>query len=198
MTFSEDESLVLRELQQSRTVLDDFINQPNIATNLATVASEMANAIRNGHKIIACGNGGSHADAIHFAQELTGRFRDDRQPLPAIAISDAAHLTCTANDYGFEEVFARYVRGVGQSGDVLLAITTSGNSPNIIRAVATAKKVGMKTILLSGNGGGSLAGQSDHEVIVPHFGNADRIQEVHIKIIHIFILLIERYTSNLK
>ena len=154
----------------------------------------MAEAIRSGHKIISCGNGGSHCDAMHFAEELSGRYRDDRRALPAIAVSDISHLTCVGNDYGFEFIFSRFVEGLGQAGDVLLGISTSGNSANVIRAVEAARAKGMKVVILSGKDGGKLAGQADVEIRVPHFGYADRIQEVHIKIIHILILLIEKMT----
>ena len=152
----------------------------------------MADAISNNHKIISCGNGGSHCDAMHFAEELTGRYRDDRRSLPAIAISDVSHMSCVSNDFGFEFVFSRFVEGLGQAGDVLLGLSTSGNSANIIRAVEAAKAKGMKVIILSGKDGGKLAGQADVEIRVPHFGYADRIQEIHIKVIHIFMLLIEK------
>ena len=130
---------------------------------------------------------------MHFAEELTGRFRDNRPGYPAIAISDPSHLSCVANDFGYEYVFSRYVEAVGREGDVLLGISTSGNSGNIIRAVEAARANGMKVILLSGKDGGKMAGTADVEIRVPHFGFADRIQEIHIKAIHIMILLIERY-----
>ena len=152
----------------------------------------MADAISNNHKIISCGNGGSHCDAMHFAEELTGRYRDNRRALPAIAISDVSHISCVSNDFGFEYVFSRFVEGLGQEGDVLLGLSTSGNSANIIRAVEAAKAKGMKVVIMSGKDGGKLAGLADVEIRVPHFGYADRIQEIHIKVIHIFMLLIEK------
>jgi D-sedoheptulose 7-phosphate isomerase len=129
---------------------------------------------------------------MHFAEELSGRYRDDRKALPAIAISDASHISCVSNDYGFEFVFSRFVEGLGNQGDVLLGISTSGNSGNIINAVEAARAKGMKVIILSGKDGGKLAGKADVEIRVPHFGYADRIQEIHIKVIHILILLIEK------
>jgi D-sedoheptulose 7-phosphate isomerase len=152
----------------------------------------MADAIKANNKIISCGNGGSHCDAMHFAEELSGRYRNERRSMPAIAISDVSHISCVGNDYGFEYIFSRFVEGLGNSGDVLLGISTSGNSANVIRAVEAAKAKGMKIVILSGKDGGKLAGQADVEIIVPHFGYADRIQEVHIKVIHILILLIEK------
>jgi D-sedoheptulose 7-phosphate isomerase len=156
-------------------------------------ASEMmAKSIRNGKKIISCGNGGSHCDALHFAEEMTGKFRNNRPSLPALAISDPSHITCTGNDFGFAMVFARYIEGLGCEGDILLAISTSGNSENILRAVDAAHQKGMLVIALTGNEGGQLSEMADVSLIVPHSGYADRIQEIHIKIIHIFIYLIEK------
>lgn len=149
-------------------------------------------AIKKGNKVISCGNGGSHCDAMHFAEELSGRYRENRRALPAIAISDPSHITCTGNDFGFDFIFSRFVEGLGDPGDVLLGISTSGNSANIIKAVEAAKAKGMKTIVLSGKDGGKLRGMTDIEICVEHTGYADRIQEVHIKVIHIMMLLIEK------
>jgi D-sedoheptulose 7-phosphate isomerase len=132
---------------------------------------------------------------MHFAEELSGRYRHNRRALPAIAISDASHITCTANDFGFEFIFSRFVEGLGQAGDVLLGISTSGNSANVIRAVEAARAKNMKVVLLTGKDGGQMAGIADVEIRVPHFGYADRTQEIHIKIIHILILLIEQKIS---
>lgn len=185
---------IFQELTQAQTVLNAFVSDPNNLSAIQSAAALMAEAIRSGHKIISCGNGGSHCDAMHFAEELSGRYRDDRRALPAIAVSDISHLTCVGNDYGFEFIFSRFVEGLGQAGDVLLGISTSGNSANVIRAVEAARAKGMKVVILSGKDGGKLAGQADVEIRVPHFGYADRIQEVHIKIIHILILLIEKMT----
>mgnify|MGYP001431783006 CR=1 FL=1 len=151
----------------------------------------MWSSISIGGKILACGNGGSMSDAMHFAEEMTGCFREHRVALPAIAISDPAHITCTANDYGFEQVFSRYVEALGQEKDVLLAISTSGNSANILRAAAAAKSKGMKIVALSGKDGGKLADLADVELRVPNNGYADRIQEIHIKLIHSIIGEIE-------
>ena len=140
---------------------------------------------------MSCGNGGSHCDAMHFAEELSGRYRNNRKALAAISISDASHITCVGNDYGFDFIFSRMVEALGQPGDVLLGISTSGNSKNVIEAVKAARQRGMQVVLLTGKDGGQLAGMADVEVRVPHFGYADRIQEIHIKVIHIFIQLIE-------
>ena len=131
-------------------------------------------------------------DAMHFAEELTGKFREERKSLPAISISDPSHITCVGNDYGFQFVFSKYLEGIGKSGDVLLAISTSGNSENIINAAKYAKANNIKVISLTGKDGGKLSGLSDVEIRVPHFGYSDRIQEIHIKVIHILILLIEK------
>lgn len=152
----------------------------------------IAAALKAGNKVISCGNGGSHCDAMHFAEELSGRYRDERKSLAGIAISDPSHITCTANDYGFNFIFSRFVEGLGNPGDVLLGISTSGNSANVINAVEAAKAKGMKTIVLTGKDGGKLGSMADLEIRVEHFGYADRIQEVHIKVIHILILLIEK------
>lgn len=184
--------IISREFAEAQAVLNNFIADKNNFASIANAANLMADALKNGKKIISCGNGGSHCDAMHFAEELSGRYRGDRKALAAIAISDPSHISCVGNDYGFDYVFSRFVEGLGNEADVLLAISTSGNSKNIINAVNVAKKKGMKVVLLSGKDGGQLKGLADVEIIVNHFGFADRIQEIHIKIIHCLILLIER------
>jgi D-sedoheptulose 7-phosphate isomerase len=151
----------------------------------------MADCLRLGGKILSCGNGGSLCDAQHFAEELSGRYRHDRPALAAIAITEASHMSCVANDYGYDHVFGRFVQALGRPGDVLLAISTSGNSPNILRAVEAAKAAGMLVVGLTGKDGGQLAALCDVEIRAPHSGFADRIQEIHIKAIHIMIMLIE-------
>lgn len=185
-------SLIIGELQEAQNVLEAFITDPENIKNIQEAALLMGAAIKENHKIISCGNGGSHCDAMHFAEELTGRYRDNRRSLPAIAISDPSYMSCAGNDYGFDQVFSRFIEGMGQSNDVLLGISTSGNSQNIINAVTAAKEKGMKVIILAGKDGGQLAGLADVEIRVPHFGYADRIQEIHIKVIHTLILLIEK------
>ena len=152
----------------------------------------MTESIDNGGKIISCGNGGSMCDAMHFAEELTGKFREERSPVPAVSISDPSHITCVGNDYGFDAIFSRYVESVGNTGDVLLAISTSGKSTNVIRAAEEANRKGIKVVALTGKDGGELSDLCDIEIRVPHFGYSDRIQEIHIKVIHILILLIEK------
>jgi D-sedoheptulose 7-phosphate isomerase len=183
---------IISELKEAATVLDRFINNEDNIRKISEAAQLMVAAINNDCKIISCGNGGSCCDAMHFAEELTGRYRENRQPIAAISISDPSHMSCVGNDYGYNEVFARFVQGVGKKGDVLLAITTSGNSANVIRAVEEAKKKGMKVIALTGKEGGAIKNLCDIAIIVEHDKFADRIQEIHIKIIHIFILLIEQ------
>lgn len=184
--------IIAQELNEAQLVLQNFIASPKNLADIQAAAQLMADAISSGNKIISCGNGGSHCDAMHFAEELSGRYRDDRRSLAAIAISDVSHISCVSNDYGFDHIFSRFVEGLGNKGDVLLGISTSGNSANIIKAVEAAKAKGMKIVLLTGKDGGKLDGQADVEIRVPHFGYADRIQEVHIKVIHILILLIEK------
>tara|TARA_B100001989_G_scaffold12880_1_gene8043 strand:+ start:2462 stop:3031 length:570 start_codon:yes stop_codon:yes gene_type:complete len=184
--------LILKELNEARNVIDNFIADEVTINAINEAAEIMIECIRNEGKIISCGNGGSMSDAMHFAEELTGKFRDERSPIPAISISDPSHITCVGNDYGFDAIFSRYIESVGKNGDTLLAISTSGNSANVIRAAEEANKKGIKVISLTGKDGGELANLSDIEIRVPHFGYSDRIQEIHIKIIHILILLIEK------
>lgn len=186
------QSIISQELKEAQAVLDNFLSDPEQIEKIEKAAGLMADAIIHNGKILSCGNGGSHCDAMHFAEELTGRYRDNRRALPAIAISDVSHLSCVSNDFGYEYVFSRYIEALGQPGDVLLGLSTSGNSANIIRAAEAAKAKGMKIIIMSGKDGGKLAGVADIEIRVPHFGYADRIQEIHIKVIHIFMLLIEK------
>jgi len=185
-------NIIIEQLQEGQKVLNDFLADDNNIESIENAAHLIVESVRQGGKVISCGNGGSHCDAMHFAEELTGRFRDNRKAIPAIAISDPSHISCVANDYGFEYIFSRYVEGLGRKDDILLGISTSGNSPNIIKAVAAARENGMKVILLTGKDGGKLNGKADVEIRVPHFGYADRIQEIHIKAIHIMIMLVEK------
>lgn len=186
---------VINDLKESQQVLDNFINQPDMASLIEQAISICASSIKEGGKVISAGNGGSMCDAQHFAEELTGRYRGDRKALPAIAICDPSHLTCVGNDYGFDYVFSRFVKGMGQKGDVFLGISTSGNSSNIIEACKAALSLGMKTICLLGKNGGKLKALCDLPIIVPHEGFADRIQEIHTMIIHIMIRGIEELTA---
>ena len=153
----------------------------------------MADTIAAGGKILSCGNGGSLCDSMHFAEEMTGRYRLNRPGYAAIAISDPSHMSCVGNDYGYEEVFARYTQAVGRPGDVLLAITTSGTSKNILKAVEAAKANGMKVVGMTGRAGSLLAEMADIAIVSPSVSAyADRVQELHIKAIHIMIELVER------
>ncbi|PKV62483.1 D-sedoheptulose 7-phosphate isomerase [Pontibacter ramchanderi] len=184
--------IVLQELQEAQQTLNNFIADPNNLAAIERAANAMADAVEAGGKILSCGNGGSMCDAMHFAEELTGRYRDNRQAIPAISISDVSHMSCVGNDYGYDHVFSRYIEALGNKGDVLLAISTSGNSANVLKAAAAAKAKGMTVVGLTGKDGGKLAAFCDVEVRVPHQGYADRVQEIHIKVIHILILLIEK------
>ncbi|MFQ3213351.1 MAG: D-sedoheptulose 7-phosphate isomerase [Marivirga sp.] len=183
---------IKQELLEAEHLLQSFLNNDQNLQSIKQAAIVLADSIKNGHKIISCGNGGSHCDAMHFAEELSGRFRDNRPALAAFCISDASHISCVGNDYGFDYIFSRGVEALGQKGDVLLAISTSGNSKNIIEAAKAAKEKNMYVIALTGKDGGNLADLCDHEIRVAHHGYADRIQEIHIKVIHILILQIEK------
>jgi D-sedoheptulose 7-phosphate isomerase len=185
-------STIQNDLQEASTVLQRFISDENNLKAIEAAAEIMIDCLKKGGKIISCGNGGSHCDAMHFAEELTGKYREDREPFAAIAISEPGYLTCTGNDYGYNQVFSRYVKGVGRAGDVLLAISTSGNSENVIEAAKMAHQKQMKVVSLTGKDGGKLMPLSDVCVNVVHAGFADRVQEVHIKVIHIFMRLIEK------
>jgi D-sedoheptulose 7-phosphate isomerase len=187
---------IKKEFIEAQLVLNDFINTPGNLESIEHAGKIMVNSLKSGRKIISCGNGGSMSDAMHFAEELTGRYRDDRPSIAAISISDATHLTCTANDYGFESIFSRYIESVGNKGDVLLAISTSGNSANILKAAECARQKGLKVVGLTGKTGGKLSHICDAEIRVEHFGYADRIQEIHIKIIHSLINYIELNLFN--
>ena len=183
--------LIRAELTEARAVLDRFLTDPAQVASIAA-AELIAASLESGGKVLTCGNGGSLCDAQHFAEELSGRYRQNRRALAAIALTDASHMTCVANDFGFDFVFSRFVEALGRPGDVLLAISTSGNSPNILRAAEAARALGMTVVSLTGKDGGQLAGLSDVEIRAPHNGYADRIQEIHIKAIHILIMLIEK------
>ncbi|HEY0210353.1 D-sedoheptulose 7-phosphate isomerase [Acerihabitans sp.] len=186
------QDLIRSELNEAAATLATFLSDDRHLQSIEDAAVLIADSFKSGGKVLSCGNGGSHCDAMHFAEELTGRYRDNRPAYPAIAISDPSHLSCVSNDFGYDFVFSRYVEALGNKGDVLLGISTSGNSANIIRAVAAARAKGMKVIVLTGKDGGKMAGTADVEIRVPHFGYADRIQEIHIKAIHILIQLIEK------
>lgn len=192
----DNQQLILKELKEASQVLEQFLADNNNLVQIEAAAKVMSDAINAGGKIFSCGNGGSHCDAMHFAEELTGRYRENRKALPAIAISDASHISCVSNDFGYDYIFSRYIEGLGNEGDVLLGISTSGNSKNVLRATEMAKQKKMTVVALTGKNGGELADMVDVEIRVPHSGYADRIQEIHIKVIHILIQLIEKHTLD--
>ncbi|MBP5244352.1 MAG: D-sedoheptulose 7-phosphate isomerase [Succinivibrio sp.] len=187
---------VLDDLREEQKVLNDFIEQKDTREVIEKAIYMMTDSIKNNGKIISAGNGGSMCDAMHFAEELTGRYRNDRPAYPAIAICDPSHISCVGNDYGYDYIFSRFLEGMGFKGDVFLGISTSGNSKNIIEACRVCKEKGLKSIVLLGKDGGKLKDLCDLPIIVPHFGYADRIQEVHTMIIHIMIRGIEEILSK--
>lgn len=177
--------------RQAQEVLETFISDPRTWEAIEKAVELMVQALGDGNKIISCGNGGSMCDAMHFAEELTGRFRNDRIPLPALSICDSSHITCVANDFGFNYIFSRMVDALGKPGDILLAISTSGNSQNVITAIESAQQKGMKVVGLTGKSGGKMASLCDVEIRVPYEGYSDRVQEIHIKVIHSLVHAIE-------
>ncbi|MBX9853279.1 MAG: D-sedoheptulose 7-phosphate isomerase [Cytophagaceae bacterium] len=187
-----NQNLILNELKEASELLQKFLDDHSNIDKIQKAADLIIKSVSEGGKIISCGNGGSACDAMHFAEELTGRYRENREPIPAISISDSSHITCTANDFGYAHVFSRYLKAIGKKGDVLLAISTSGNSENAVKAAEQAKQKEIKVIALTGKTGGKLSEYADVLINVPHEGYADRIQEMHIKIIHILIMLIEK------
>lgn len=184
-------ALIEKNLAEARELLDHFIRRSQNIEAIEAAADILIRTVKSGHKIISCGNGGSMTDAMHFAEELSGVYKEKRPSIAAISISDASHITCTANDYGFDHIFSRFVEGVGQKGDALVAISTSGNSMNVIKAAEAARGKKMKVVALTGKTGGQLAGLADQEVRVRGARYSDRIQEIHIKILHILVELIE-------
>lgn len=178
-------------LLEAQSVLNNFINDPKNGLLIEQAVNSFVQSFKNKGRVFSCGNGGSMCDSLHFAEELTGRYRKDRAPLPATGISEAGHITCIANDFGFDYIFSRFIEAWGEAGDTLLAISTSGNSLNVIKAVEVAKSKGMKVVGLLGKDGGKLKSMVDVPLII-NSPITDRIQEVHIKCIHIFIEGIER------
>lgn len=180
------------QFEEAKAVLNIFTENPHNLAQITNAGEMMSQCIAGGGKILSCGNGGSMCDAMHFSEELTGRYRNDRKAIAAISISDPSHITCTANDYGFDFVFSRFIEANGNKGDVLLAISTSGNSANVLKAAEAARQNGMKVVALTGKDGGQLASLSDVEIRAPHTEYADRAQEIHIKVIHSLIDCIEQ------
>jgi D-sedoheptulose 7-phosphate isomerase len=183
---------IKQHFTEAQYILQQFLADDKNFEAIEAAGKLMVQALHNDKKIISCGNGGSLCDAMHFAEELTGRYRDDRKPLAAIAISDASHMACVGNDYGYDFVFSRYLEAIGNSGDVLLAISTSGNSKNVLHAIEAAKRKGINIVGLTGKDGGKMNGLCDVEIRAPHSQYADRAQEIHIKCIHALIDYIER------
>ncbi len=180
-------SRLAAHLQEAAALLARVLGDAAFLAEVDKAGDILVACLQSGGKILSAGNGGSHCDAMHFAEELSGRYRDNRPALAALAISDPSHITCVGNDFGFDFIFARQVEALGRPGDVFLGISTSGNSPNIIAGIAAARARGMKVVLLTGKDGGKLNGTADAQITVPHFGYADRIQEIHIKVIHALI-----------
>lgn len=178
-------------LSQAAELLDWIRKTPESHDNIRQMAELVVSCLQSGGRILTCGNGGSMCDAMHFAEELSGRYRKDRPAMAAMAISDPSHLTCVANDFGFDQVFARGVEAWGRAGDVLIGFSTSGNSPNVIAAANKAREKQMKVVGLLGRDGGKLRPLCDLSIVVPA-QTSDRIQEIHIKIVHIVIELVER------
>lgn len=185
-------NIIQENFREAQNLLTSFIEDKENFLKIEKASQLIVESIKNGGKVISCGNGGSMSDAMHFAEELTGKFREDRPSIPAIAISDSSYITCVANDYGYDKIFSRFIEGMGNKSDILLAISTSGNSKNVLNAAKVAHKKGIKIISLTGKDGGELKKHSDIEIRVPYMGYADRIQEVHIKIIHSIIHSIEK------
>jgi D-sedoheptulose 7-phosphate isomerase len=182
---------IAKNLQEAQQVLASFLSEQKNIDSIEKAGQLIVQSLNGGGKIISCGNGGSMCDAMHFAEELSGRFRNHRKAIAALSISDASHITCVANDYGFEQIFSRYVEALGNKGDVLFAISTSGNSANVINAIKVAKEKGLQVIALTGKDGGKIAGMCDIEIRAPYSEFADRAQEIHIKVIHCLIQFIE-------
>ena len=183
---------VLAALNDARDALDALISNEKTIDAVVAAANLMADAVEGDCKVMSCGNCGSLCDAMHFAEEMTGRYRSDRRPYAALAISDVSHMACVGNDYGYEDVFSRYVEAHGRRGDVLLAITTSGTSRNVVKAAEVARRKGVKVVALTGRDATPIAELADVAIVTPAGRWADRVQELHIKCIHILIELIER------
>ncbi len=191
ITFDQARQICQSELEEAQSCLSTFLSKSETNDFVAKMATECANALRNGGRVLTAGNGGSLCDAMHFAEELTGRYKGDRKPLAAIALSDPSHMSCTANDFGFDHVFSRMVEAYGRPGDVLILLSTSGNSQNLVLAVEKAHECSVKTYALLGKSGGKLSGLAENSLIAPG-AMSDRIQELHMIVLHITVGLIEK------
>lgn len=185
-------TVITDTLREARSAIDALLANERTLAAIAEAGRVLTASLAQGGRVYSCGNGGSMCDAMHFAEELSGRFRLDRKPLAAVAISDPGHMTCVANDFGYEAVFSRYIEAHGRRGDCLLAISTSGKSPNVLAAARAAAAQGVKVIAMTGRVGAPLSELADIEICTPVGRFADRVQELHIKIVHILIELIER------
>jgi len=190
--MTKNDNWITEQLTEAADTLRIFISDEKNLVAIKQAGEIMLESLRNGGKIISCGNGGSMCDAMHFAEELSGRFRENRPAIAAVSISDPSHLTCVGNDFGFEYVFSRYLEALGKKGDVLLAISTSGNSANVIKAAEYAMKNEIHVVALTGKNGGALSQISNVEIRAPFSAYADRVQEIHIKVIHSLIGYIEQ------
>ncbi len=179
-------------LSEAQSALDNLLANDTQLNHIETAASVLINALKNGNTIFSCGNGGSMCDAMHFAEELTGRYRKNRKGHAAVSISDPSHISCVANDFGYEFIFSRYIESHAERGDVLLGISTSGTSKNVVQAARIAKEMGVHAIILSGREAQELQSLASVYICTKGGDFADRVQELHIKILHIFIELIER------
>jgi D-sedoheptulose 7-phosphate isomerase len=188
-------SHIRNSLEEARRALDDFIANEQTLKNIERAAELLVESFQNKGKAFSCGNGGSMCDAMHFAEELTGRYRKNRPGVAAISISDASHISCVANDFGYDHIFSRYIESHGREGDVLLAFSTSGRSPNVIKAAEAARALGVKVVALTGKPGSALEALADVCICAPGGDFADRVQELHIKVVHILIELVERKLS---
>ena len=185
--------IVQSNLQQSREALENLLASPTALASIAAAAVVIGDVFESGGRVFSCGNGGSMCDAMHFAEELSGRYRNDRKALPAVSISDPSHISCVGNDYGYDFIFSRYLEAHAKPGDVLLGISTSGKSANVIKAAEYARANGVHVVTLTGKPGSALGMLATVDVVTPGTsGYADRVQELHIKVIHILIELVER------
>jgi D-sedoheptulose 7-phosphate isomerase len=190
-THFDTKTVWQNSLQEASQLLTQFLNEPGTMGLLESFSQTLIKAYENKASVFICGNGGSHCDAMHFAEELTGRYQKDRRPLGALALGDASHVTCVTNDYGFEHIFSRQLEALARKGDILIGLSTSGNSKNLIVAFEKAKSLGISTVALLGKGGGPLKAVSDLAIVVPG-KTSDRIQEIHMTILHTVIETIER------
>ncbi|MCD4483081.1 D-sedoheptulose 7-phosphate isomerase [Chromobacterium vaccinii] len=187
------QNYIRASLGEAKTALDNLLANPQALASVEAAAQAIIGALESGGRVFSCGNGGSMCDAMHFAEELTGRYRDNRRGMAAIAISDPSHISCVGNDYGYDEIFARYLESHARAGDVLIGLSTSGNSRNVIRAAEVARELGVKVVILTGRAGAKLEPLADVYVNTPGGSYADRVQELHIKVLHILIELTERH-----